>query len=75
MRLFVISSGTLTKYYSNTTRSRHLDSKEGETAKAKKTSNSFEFTSWWADAQNRPIQDLTAFAKAFFAKHSRCSTC
>jgi type I restriction enzyme R subunit len=69
VQLFVISNGTLTKYYSNTTRSRHLAGKTGP-GTAKKTSNSFEFTSWWADAQNRPIQDLTAFAKTFFAKHS-----
>ena len=69
VQLFVISNGTLTKYYSNTTRSRHLAGKSGP-GPAKKTSNSFEFTSWWADAQNRPIQDLTAFAKTFFAKHS-----
>ncbi|PPL18642.1 type I restriction endonuclease subunit R [Microterricola pindariensis] len=69
VQLFVISNGTLTKYYSNTTRSQHL--KEGQRpGKGKKTSNSFEFTSWWADAQNKPIQDLTSFAKTFFAKHT-----
>lgn len=69
VQLFVISNGTHTKYYSNTTRRQHL--KEGDTPKnAKKTSNSFEFTSWWADAQNKPITDLTAFAKTFFAKHT-----
>ncbi|SNS03581.1 type I restriction enzyme, R subunit [Methylobacillus rhizosphaerae] len=69
VQLFVISNGTLTKYYSNTTRRQHL-SEQGQTKKAKKTSNSFEFTSWWADAANRPIQDLTGFTKTFFAKHS-----
>ena len=69
VQLFVISNGTHTKYYSNTTRRQHV--KEGEGAKkAKKTSHSFEFTSWWADAQNKPITDLTAFAKTFFAKHT-----
>ncbi|AKE89613.1 type I restriction endonuclease subunit R [Rhodococcus aetherivorans] len=69
VQLFVISNGTLTKYYSNTTRSQHL--KEGQKpGKGRKTSNSFEFTSWWADSQNKPIQDLTAFAKTFFAKHT-----
>lgn len=69
VQLFVISNGTLTKYYSNTTRSQHL--KEGQKpGKGRKTSNSFEFTSWWADAQNKPIQDLTSFAKTFFAKHT-----
>ncbi|GAA3871164.1 type I restriction endonuclease subunit R [Leifsonia kafniensis] len=69
VQLFVISNGTLTKYYSNTTRNRHID--EGKkSAGAKKTSNSFEFTSWWADAQNKPIPELTSFVKTFFAKHS-----
>ncbi|WP_434615650.1 type I restriction endonuclease subunit R [Arthrobacter sp. A5] len=69
VQLFVISNGTLTKYYSNTTRRQHLADAAG-LKKARKTSNSFEFTSWWADAQNKPIQDLTAFAKTFFAKHT-----
>jgi type I restriction enzyme R subunit len=39
-------------------------------AKVNKTSNSYEFTSWWADANNKPIYDLMAFGKTFFAKHS-----
>lgn len=69
VQLFVISNGTLTKYYSNTTRRQHLADAAGA-KRAKKTSNSFEFTSWWADAQNKPIQDLTAFARTFFAKHT-----
>ncbi|MGM7670271.1 type I restriction endonuclease subunit R [Microbacterium sp. A93] len=69
VQLFVVSNGTLTKYYSNTTRRQHL-SEERKPGKGRKTSNSFEFTSWWADAQNKPIQDLTAFAKTFFAKHT-----
>ena len=68
VQLFVISNGTLTKYYSNTIRQQKID-QEGRGGK-KRTSNSFEFTSWWADANNKPIQDLTAFAKTFFAKHS-----
>ena len=58
VQLFVISNGTYTKYYSNTTRFTHL--KELETskpAKGKRSSNSYEFTSWWADASNRPITD------------------
>jgi type I restriction enzyme R subunit len=69
VQLFIISNGTLTKYYSNTTRNRHLDETTKQT-KGRKTSNSFEFTSWWADAQNTPIQDLPSFARTFFAKHS-----
>ena len=68
VQLFVISNGTLTKYYSNTTRRQHISESGGK--KTRKTSNSFEFTSWWADAQNKPIQDLTAFAKTFFARHT-----
>ena len=58
VQLFVISNGTLTKYYSNTTRTQHVAEATGN-KRGKKTSNSFEFTSWWADATNRPIQDLT----------------
>ena len=70
VQLFVISNGTLTKYYSNTTRRQHLQDTSRATSARKKTSNSFEFTSWWADAANKPIQDLTAFAQTFFAKHT-----
>ncbi|QII05551.1 type I restriction endonuclease subunit R [Rhodococcoides fascians A25f] len=69
VQLFVISNGTLTKYYSNTTRNAHLNEQKKAT-KGRKSSNSFEFTSWWADAQNKPIQDLTSFVKTFFAKHT-----
>lgn len=71
VQLFIISNGTHTKYYSNTTRSQHIkESNKGKIKKGKKTSNSFEFTSWWADATNRPIIDLMDFAKTFFAKHT-----
>jgi type I restriction enzyme R subunit len=69
VQLFVISNGTLTKYYSNTTRRQHLEEAAGS-RRVKKTSNSFEFTSWWADSSNRPIQDLTGFTTTFFAKHT-----
>jgi len=70
-QIFVISNGTTTKYYSNTTRASHI--KETENAsrkKSKKTSNSFEFTSFWADGNNRVISDLVDFTKTFFAKHT-----
>lgn len=73
VQLFVISNGTLTKYYSNTTRRRHLTERASGSpvkTRVRKTSNSFEFSSWWADATNRPIQDLTGFTKTFFAKHT-----
>lgn len=71
VQIFVISNGTHTKYYSNTTRATHIkESNEGSAKQGKRTSNSFEFTSWWADATNRPITDLVDFAKTFFAKHA-----
>lgn len=69
VQLFVITNGTLTKYYSNTVRDQHVRERTG-TTRARKTSNSFAFTSWWADATNKPIEDLTGFAKTFFAKHT-----
>ncbi|WP_243073673.1 type I restriction endonuclease subunit R [Microbacterium sp. SS28] len=69
VQLFVISNGTLTKYYSNTTRRQHIEDAAGR-KRVRRTSNSFEFTSWWADSTNRPIQDLTGFTKTFFAKHT-----
>lgn len=69
VQLFVISNGTLTKYYSNTVRGGHIDERTGRRSR-RHTSNSFAFTSWWADARNRPIEDLMHFAKTFFAKHA-----
>ncbi|MDR3119356.1 MAG: type I restriction endonuclease subunit R [Mediterranea sp.] len=70
VQLFVISNGAYTKYYSNTTRNQHIKESENKRGETKKTSNSYEFTSWWADANNKPITDLAGFAKTFFAKHS-----
>lgn len=70
IQIFVISNGTNTKYYSNTTRDSHIKETLTKTKKSKKTSNSFEFTSFWADASNRIITDLVDFTKTFFAKHS-----
>lgn len=71
VQLFVISNGTYTKYYSNTTRFAHIkESGDGAVKKGKRTSNSFEFTSWWADGNNRPITDLMDFCHTFFAKHT-----
>jgi len=69
VQLFVISNGTLTKYYSNTVRDGHLAESRGKRSR-QKTSNSFAFTSWWADAANRPITDLAGFTRTFFARHS-----
>lgn len=71
VQVFVISNGTHTKYYSNTTRFSHIKEGEGnQRNRSKKTSNSFEFTSFWADANNRTIPDLVDFTKTFFAKHT-----
>lgn len=71
VQLFIISNGTLTKYYSNTTRYQAKKENDGTAnRKSKKTSNSFEFTSWWADAKNNPITDLTDFTATFLAKHT-----
>ena len=74
VQIFVISNGTTTKYYSNTTRFNHINDKNKSQAKKKeKTSNSFEFTSYWADGNNRVISDLIDFTKTFFAKHTLLS--
>src|SRR5574344_804529 len=64
VQIFVISNGTLTKYYSNTTREFHINNQK------KKKSNSFEFTSYWGDEKNNGITDLIDFAKTFFTKHT-----
>ncbi len=71
VQIFVISNGTHTKYYSNTTRNQHIkESGESGRRKSKKTSNSFEFTSYWADGSNRVIADLVDFTTTFFARHT-----
>ena len=76
VQLFVISNGTETKYYSNTT-SRgaftELNRKKPNDAPLEdgtKTCDSFEFTSYWADAENTPIRELTDFTTTFFARHT-----
>ncbi len=69
VQIFVISNGTNTKYYSNSTRFNAIKDTNAKGKKGK-TSNSFEFTSFWADASNRVIPDLIDFTKTFFAKHS-----
>lgn len=71
VQIFVISNGTFTKYYSNTTRASHIKENDVTGRKnSKKTSNSFEFTSYWADGNNKVIADLVDFTKTFFAKHT-----
>ena len=69
VQIFVISNGTNTKYYSNSTRYNHIKEAD-KSSKKGKTSNSFEFTSFWADANNKIIPDLIDFTKTFFAKHT-----
>ena len=70
VQIFVISNGTNTKYYSNSTRFNAIkDANNGKNKKGK-TSNSFEFTSYWSDANNRIITDLVDFTKTFFARHT-----
>ena len=70
VQIFVISNGTNTKYYSNSTRFNAIKDASASQGKKGKTSNSFEFTSFWADANNRVIPDLIDFTKTFFAKHA-----
>ncbi|GAA9503796.1 hypothetical protein UBN24_09760 [Helicobacter pylori] len=60
VQIFVISNGTSSKYYSNTTRIAQKNHK----------ADTFEFTNYWADSKNHNIEDLMDFAKSFFAKRS-----
>ena len=53
LQLFIISNGTDTRYFANTTQ-RHK--------------NSFDFTMNWAKADNSPIKDLKDFTATFFQK-------
>lgn len=68
VQVFVISNGTFTKYYANTTRAGHL--KEQGRSSGQGAAASFKFTSWWTDAANRRITDLLAFAKTFLSKRT-----
>ena len=70
VQIFIVSNGTHTKYYSNTTRESRIKEASGARGSAKKTSNSFEFTSYWADANNKPIMDLIDFTHTFLAKRT-----
>ncbi len=71
VQIFVISNGTYTKYYSNTTRFAHIkELSDGTVKKGKRSSHSYEFTSWWADANNKAIPDLMDFGRTFFARHT-----
>lgn len=71
VQIFIISNGTHTKYYANTTRDRHIrEMSQWERQTSRKTSNSFEFTSFWADASNRVIADLVDFTSTFLSQHT-----
>lgn len=70
VQIFVISNGTNTKYYSNSTRWNAIKDANAAKTRKGKTSNSFEFTCFWADSNNRIIPDLLDFTKTFFAKHT-----
>ncbi len=70
IQIFVISNGTETKYYSNTTRFAHVAEVNRQKKRIKTQSQSFEFTSYWADAENNVIFDLRDFTRTFMAKLS-----
>ena len=70
VQIFVISNGTETKYYSNTTRQSHIKEQgKGKPGKTR-TCNSFEFTSYWSDAGNNILGDLEDFTATFFSRHT-----
>ena len=70
VQIFVISNGTNTKYYSNSTRWNAIKDAKAPKTNKQKTSNSLEFTSFWAEANNRIIPDLIDFTRTFFARHT-----
>lgn len=55
LQLFVISNGTDTRYFANTTQ---------------RSKNSFDFTMHWAEADNSLIKDLKDFTATFFQKNT-----
>lgn len=55
LQVFVISNGTDTRYFANTT---------------KRNKNSFDFTMNWAKSDNSLIKDLTDFTQTFFQKNT-----
>ena len=70
VQIFVISNGTETKYYSNTTRyAKELEATGGQ-RKQKTDGNTFEFTSYWTDQENTLLTDIRDFTTTFFAKHT-----
>ena len=70
VQIFVISNGTETKYYSNTTRyAKEQEGIQGQ-RKHKTDGNTFEFTSYWSDQENQLLTDIRDFTTTFFAKHT-----
>ena len=55
VQIFVISNGTYTRYFANTT---------------ERDKSNYEFTCEWADAKNRVIVDLEDFTATFFEKRT-----
>ena len=70
VQIFVISNGTETKYYSNTTRYAKEQEAQNGPRKHKTDGNTFEFTSYWTDQENTLLTDLRDFTNTFFAKHT-----
>ena len=70
VQIFVISNGTETKYYSNTTRYAKEKEADNDQRKHKTDGNTFEFTSYWTDQENTLLTDLRDFTNTFFAKHT-----
>jgi len=69
IQIFVISNGTQSKYYSNTTRKEHVD-KQSSAYNKENNAGSFYFANWWTDGRNNIISDLTDFTKTFFSRHT-----
>ena len=70
VQIFVISNGTETKYYSNTTRYAKEQENMGGPRRHKTGGQTFEFTSYWTDQENTLLTDLRDFTTTFFAKHT-----
>ena len=74
VQIFIISNGTTTKYYSNTTRNEHVSSLRVQGSRVQgsklRTCNSYEFTSYWSDAKNKLLNDLEDFTATFLSRHS-----
>ena len=70
VQIFVISNGTQTKYYSNTTRFAKEQETSGGARRQKTAGQTFEFTTYWTDQENTLLTDLRDFTTTFFAKHT-----